>query len=457
MLSWLQNLWRNFQASYDADELVAASTPGAALFSSLSMIITLLALGYAPGLRDLTSLTHVGWSIGLAVIGSSFTFLAWRKGCRGPWGTTFTLLDNPFYAASVGLAAVSSRPNVGLALAVIQGLMITLFPGRAYTLSGLFLVMMALPQIILVAVFRPEIEVALILIASYVMMIVVSQATGARRSARERQAKLEAALDVADRLADESMQAALTSTLLTLGHFLHELRNFQTAIAVNLEFVETDEGLSSEVRSALQEAQDAQRQQATLLRETIEDLRGRSKPGRTSFHLGDVLLAESQQYEQGPEIAVTGHRDFEVSGNPEHLRVVMLNLIRNARQAGATHVECELRLEPSGSAIRLLVKDDGPGLPEGLRPQLFDSFVTSSKAGGSGLGLYLVRRHIDLLGGQIRVDSAEGGGTQFTIILPGRVLTRSEPALSEAPRASEDRARQALAVKSNSKQKKFGS
>jgi signal transduction histidine kinase len=448
VLTWLQRAWRAFQASYDPDELVAASTPGAALFSSLSLIATLLALGYAPGLRDLTSLTHVGWSVVLALVGSIFTLLAWRQGCRGPWGTLFTLFDNPFYSASVGLAAVSSRPNVGLALAVIQGLMITLFPGRSYALSGLFLVMMALPQLILILVFQPELEIGLILLASYVMMIVVSQATGARRIARERQAKLEAALDVADRLADESMQAALTSTLLTLGHFLHELRNFQTAIAVNLEFVETDEGLSSEVRSALQEAQDAQRQQAALLRETIEDLRGRSRPGRTSFHLGNVLAAEGQKH--GPEIAVVGHLDFEVAGNPEHLRVVMLNLFRNARQAGAARIECELRLEPSGSAIRLLVKDDGPGLPEGLHPQLFDSFVTSSKAGGSGLGLYLVRRHVELLGGQIRVESPGSGGTQFTIILPGRVLTPSTRALDDAPSDS---------VESNSlpEQKKFGS
>jgi signal transduction histidine kinase len=424
--SWLKRAFNDFQASYDADELVAGSTPSSVLVVATTLVGTLLVLGFAPGIRDTAHLTAVGSSIGLVLIGSACTLGAWFKGCRGTAGSIFTLFDNIFYAAALGLAAVTSRPSVGIALAVIQGLSITIFPGRVYAPSHLFFVGMGLPQLAFLAIFRPEIPVTLILVASYVMMVVVSQSTGARRQAQERQAKLEAALDVADRVADESMQAALTSTLLTLGHFLHELRNFQTAIAVNLEFVETDTALGSDARAALAEAQDAQRQQAQLLRETIEDLRGRARPGQTRFHMGDVVVTEAQK--SGPEVHVQGQLDFEVPGNPEHLRVVLLNLFRNAKQAGAVEIHCELRLEPSGSAIRLTVRDDGPGIPEEIRPQLFDSFVTSGKPGGSGLGLYLVRRHVELLGGQVRIEPRDSGGTVFTIVLPGRVLTPSRPA-----------------------------
>jgi signal transduction histidine kinase len=105
----------------------------------------------------------------------------------------------------------------------------------------------------------------------------------------------------------------------------------------------------------------------------------------------------------------------------------MLNLTRNAVQAGAKRIEWNLKGEASGNAVRLVVNDDGDGIVEERRARLFDSFALSDKPGGSGLGLYLIRRYIELLGGKIEVgDRSPLGGASFVIELPARAVCPKE-------------------------------
>ena len=76
---------------------------------------------------------------------------------------------------------------------------------------------------------------------------------------------------------------------------------------------------------------------------------------------------------------------------------------------------------PPGSEIergaRLIIRDNGPGIPDEIRSNLFDPFV-SARPGGSGLGLAIVQRAVQAHRGLVLVDSARGAGTTFTIYLP---------------------------------------
>jgi len=76
---------------------------------------------------------------------------------------------------------------------------------------------------------------------------------------------------------------------------------------------------------------------------------------------------------------------------------------------------------PSGAALdraaRLVVTDNGPGIPEEVRPRLFEPFVTG-RVGGSGLGLSIVQRAVEAHRGLVFVESTLGVGTTFTIYLP---------------------------------------
>jgi signal transduction histidine kinase len=72
-------------------------------------------------------------------------------------------------------------------------------------------------------------------------------------------------------------------------------------------------------------------------------------------------------------------------------------------------------------AVRLQVRDDGPGIPDEIRGRLFEPFV-SGRTGGSGLGLAIVQRAVEAHRGLVLVDSEPGTGTTFTIFLPARML-----------------------------------
>jgi len=78
---------------------------------------------------------------------------------------------------------------------------------------------------------------------------------------------------------------------------------------------------------------------------------------------------------------------------------------------------------PKSKTLRFTVADTGPGIPKESLPIIFDMFhqVDSSNTrthGGLGLGLYIVKKYTEMLGGKIKVKSAPGRGSVFTVALP---------------------------------------
>ncbi len=103
------------------------------------------------------------------------------------------------------------------------------------------------------------------------------------------------------------------------------------------------------------------------------------------------------------------------------LQEIFINMITNAMQAigkrGKGNIWLGTRVE--GSKVHLTVRDDGPGIPKELQARLFDPFVTTKAPGqGTGLGLSICYGIVRRYGGEIRVDTAEGEGTTFDVILP---------------------------------------
>jgi two-component system cell cycle sensor histidine kinase/response regulator CckA len=125
-----------------------------------------------------------------------------------------------------------------------------------------------------------------------------------------------------------------------------------------------------------------------------------------------------------------------ISGDPNQLEQVLMNLVTNARDAmpegGALNIStvnldldeefCRTRpgLEP-GSYVRLQVSDDGEGMDEETLSHVFEPFYTTKEVGaGTGLGLFTVYGIVESHGGYISCDSTPGRGTTFTIYLPAR-------------------------------------
>ena len=103
----------------------------------------------------------------------------------------------------------------------------------------------------------------------------------------------------------------------------------------------------------------------------------------------------------------------------EQMRRVIINLVDNAIEAmnRSGLITLETQFDPGASLVRLIVSDDGPGIPVAEREKLFMPYY-STKRRGSGLGLAIVRRIVAEHGGTIEVGENDPRGTRFTIELP---------------------------------------
>ena len=109
----------------------------------------------------------------------------------------------------------------------------------------------------------------------------------------------------------------------------------------------------------------------------------------------------------------------KLSVDPEQIRRVMLNLIDNAIEAMAQRgaIDIETHHVPADNLIRVVIADNGPGIPPAERDKLFLPYY-STKQRGSGLGLAIVRRIVAEHGGSIEVTDNAPRGTRFAVELP---------------------------------------
>ncbi|WP_188259032.1 sensor histidine kinase [Azospirillum tabaci] len=110
----------------------------------------------------------------------------------------------------------------------------------------------------------------------------------------------------------------------------------------------------------------------------------------------------------------------------------LVNLGRNAAQAGAEAVTVTAR-EREGGGLVLLVADDGPGLPPRARDNLFQPFAGSARAGGIGLGLAIAREVLRAHGGDLRLVESTAAGTVFALELPPGIVVEGAGRLGEMP------------------------
>jgi two-component system NtrC family sensor kinase len=114
--------------------------------------------------------------------------------------------------------------------------------------------------------------------------------------------------------------------------------------------------------------------------------------------------------------------------NPIRLRQVMDNVVGNAIKYSYPEGEIHISIHAEGDQLILQVKDAGPGIPVADQPRIFDKFYRGSNIAeveGSGLGLAIVKTIVESHQGRIWVESVEGKGSSFFIVLP--ILTETAP------------------------------
>jgi signal transduction histidine kinase len=223
----------------------------------------------------------------------------------------------------------------------------------------------------------------------------------------------------------------------------HELRSPLTTLSTSIGVLEARrDDLPPRSRQALDllaaELRRFQRMVADLLEISRFDA------GSAELSLDEVRVDELVQHavqaggngslpvEIAPDVA-----GLQVSVDKRRIERVLANLVENAAvyAGGVTR----LAVEATGTKVRLIVEDAGPGIPTESRQRIFERFFRGSASGrrgagdGSGLGLALVAEHVRLHGGRVWVDDRPGGGSRFVVELPirperGRLLSESAPA-----------------------------
>ena len=109
----------------------------------------------------------------------------------------------------------------------------------------------------------------------------------------------------------------------------------------------------------------------------------------------------------------------ELTADPSQLRQVIVNLAVNASQAMPDGGRLVLRTLSRDERVLLVVEDEGVGMSDDVKRQIFVPFFTTKDVGeGTGLGLSVVHGIVVSHGGSIRVENRPGGGTMFEVELP---------------------------------------
>jgi len=257
------------------------------------------------------------------------------------------------------------------------------------------------------------------------------------QNVRYRTVRLREELSAADQ------QARLSHQLTLLGQFtagfMHEFNNPLAIVISRIEVLLEERKEDPELLSDLQQMLKETRYMGNIARTLLQALRRERGgeifvPAAPSEALEEALgaflsTANAQGVRVVREIADAPHVNL-----PGHVvSEVVRGLLCNALDAlkGREGATVWIRLEPyraAGAKVMLRIEDNGPGVPEAIRKQLFEPFVSQNPGRERlGLGLFLGASLLDMYEGRIWYEERTGGGASFVVELPPARFTRGQP------------------------------
>jgi signal transduction histidine kinase len=132
-----------------------------------------------------------------------------------------------------------------------------------------------------------------------------------------------------------------------------------------------------------------------------------------------VGLVDSAARERGILIGVQPESPLLAKGESRSVIQILVNLIGNAVRYSPENSAVTISFERTAMAVMVHVADEGPGIDPLDQERIFQAFQKAAESGeGSGLGLAIARRLAKAMGGDVRLDSALGQGSRFTLVLP---------------------------------------
>jgi len=212
----------------------------------------------------------------------------------------------------------------------------------------------------------------------------------------------------------------------------HELRTPMTAIKGYLWLVLTREKMADKIRERIQRSYDSTERLITLVNDMLDVSRiegGRIVLAPNRFNLTllasqvkDELLLKAN--EKNLAFTVQDQKEHFVFADQEKTHQVLINLIGNALKFTPNNGKITVSFWENNNMVETSIADTGIGIKKEDLAKLFTKFgrldnsLTATAGAGTGLGLYITKKIIELSGGEIRVESEFGKGSVFTFSLP---------------------------------------
>lgn len=211
----------------------------------------------------------------------------------------------------------------------------------------------------------------------------------------------------------------------TAGMIGHDIRNPLQAIVSELYLAKeamAGSPYSNEEKAPALESMDIIQEQTDYISKIVSDLQDYARPIKPEYlevDLSQLVVSVFQTISIPNEIVLKiDVKGFpKIKTDPTLIRRALTNLVNNAIQAMPDGGTLELTAVKTKEQATIKVSDTGKGIPDEIKPKLFTPLVTS-KAKGQGLGLAVVKRLVEALGGSITFESQTGKGTTFMILLP---------------------------------------
>jgi signal transduction histidine kinase len=235
---------------------------------------------------------------------------------------------------------------------------------------------------------------------------------------------------LAEQLADEQRLTQMQRNFLAMAS--HEFRTPLTIIDGHAQrLISARERLGpDDVAERAAKVRVAVQKVTRVIENLIETARLMDKDANWNFHptalnVAEVLAEVCRQHrEVTPDASIIERYEttpLTVFGDAGLLQIAFANLIANGVKYSVGEARLVVSARTTGTSVEVDVEDQGVGIPERDRGRLFDRYVRGSNVSaivGTGVGLYLVKTVVELHGGAITVQSAEGKGSRFTVRLP---------------------------------------
>lgn len=259
--------------------------------------------------------------------------------------------------------------------------------------------------------------------------VVVSQSTKLRELASdlEKKVQIESLKNAKkDRLLQHQSKLAELGDM--IGNIAHQWRHPLTRLSLTLQNLKAFQNKDRLTDKLLSDSLETSLYQIEFMSNTIDDFKNfyKNDKEKKNFYVYDAI--ESVLKIIGPmlehkniELNISDKQKVEIFGNKNEFSQVLMNLIVNAKDAfddnGIKNPRIDIYIEKNKNEIKIIVKDNGTGIPKNIIDSIFDPYFTTKEEKGTGIGLYLSKAIIEeKMKGILRAENIKSGA-KFTISL----------------------------------------